>query len=158
MQYSTVHYIIVHTAVQYSTVQCVQVTVERGDHIVPSFQEWAGRAQLQQGDTARRRWVGEDDISTLQWLLCCRPETGRAYYLAAMQSHGLPGKIPNSFTTGGETSANVFTYHVPRLFFCAAVGKPFFENIQYNSPIEVYNDETVVEMVKIMNTSVAAAK
>ena len=42
--------------------------------------------------------------------------------------------------------------------FCAVVGKPFFENIQYNSPIEVYNDETVVEMVKIMNTSVAAAK
>ena len=38
------------------------------------------------------------------------------------------------------------------------MGKPFFENIQYNSPIEVYNDETVVEMVKIMNTSVAAAK
>ena len=92
---------------------------------------------------------------------CCRPETGRAYYMAAMQSHGLPGKIPNSFTTGGLTDtdiANVFTHHVPCLFFCAAVGKPFFENIQYNSPIEVYNDETVVEMVKIMNTSVAAAK
>ena len=88
---------------------------------------------------------------------CCRPETGRAYYMAAMQSHGLPGKIPNSFTTGGLTDAdiaNVSTYHV----YHAAVGKPFFENIQYNSPIEVYNDETVVEMVKIMNTSVAAAK
>ena len=50
------------------------------------------------------------------------------------------------------------THHVPCLLFFAAVGKPFFENIQYNSPIEVYNDETVVEMVKIMNTSVAAAK
>ena len=92
---------------------------------------------------------------------CCRPETGRAYYMAAMQSHGLPGKIPNSFTTGGLTDAdiaNVSTYHVQCLLFFAAVGKPFFENIQYNSPIEVYNDETVVEMVKIMNTSVAAAK
>ena len=35
--------------------------------------------------------------------------------MAAMQSHGLPGKIPNSFTTGGLTDAdiaNVFTYHV----------------------------------------------
>ena len=55
-----------YSTVQYSTVQCVQVTVERGDHIVPSFQEMAGRAELQQGDTARRRWVGEDDISTQQ--------------------------------------------------------------------------------------------
>ena len=92
---------------------------------------------------------------------CCRPETGRAYYMAAMQSHGLPGKIPNSFTTGGLTDAdiaNFSTYHVQCLLFFAAVGKPFFENIQYNSPIEVYNDETVVEMVKIMNTSVTAAK
>ena len=36
--------------------------------------------------------------------------------MAAMQSHGLPGKIPNSFTTGGLTDAdiaNVSTYHVP---------------------------------------------
>ena len=57
-EYSTVQY----STVQY-TVQCVQVTVERGDHIVPSFQEMAGRAELQQGDTARRRWVEEDDIS-----------------------------------------------------------------------------------------------
>ena len=55
-----------YSTVQYSTVQCVQVTVERGDHIVPSFQEMAGRAELQQGDTARRRLVGEDDISTQQ--------------------------------------------------------------------------------------------
>ena len=47
---------------------------------------------------------------------------------------------------------------LPMSLYHAAVGKPFFENIQYNSPIEVYNDETVVEMVKIMNTSVAAAK
>ena len=66
VQYSTVQYSTVqYSTVQYSTV-CVQVTVERGDHIVPSFQEMAGRAELQQGDTARRRWVGEDDISTQQ--------------------------------------------------------------------------------------------
>ena len=31
------------------------------------------------------------------------------------------------------------------------VGKPYFENIQYNSPIEIYDDNTVDEMVKIMN-------
>ena len=55
-------------------------------------------------------------------------------------------------------SLHTMSMYLPCLLFCAAVGKPFFENIQYNSPIEVYNDETVVEMVKIMNTSVAAAK
>lgn len=59
-----------------------------------------------------------------------RRMTGREYYTSAMQSHGLPGKIPTSFTT---------------------VGKPYFENIQYNSPIEIYDDNTVDEMVKIMN-------
>ena len=32
-----------------------------------------------------------------------------------------------------------------------SVGKPYFENIQYNSPIEIYDDNTVDEMVKIMN-------
>ena len=31
------------------------------------------------------------------------------------------------------------------------MGKPYFENIQYNSPIEIYDDNTVDEMVKIMN-------
>ena len=96
------------------------MTVERGDHIVPSFQEWAGRAQLQQGDAARRRWVGEDDISALQWLLCCRPETGRAYYLAAMQSHGLPGKIPNSFTTGIYLHHRYMSSHATFVILCCS--------------------------------------
>ena len=34
-----------------------------------------------------------------------------------------------------------------------SVGKPFFENIQYNSPIDIYDDDTVDEMVKIMNNA-----
>ena len=37
-----------------------------------------------------------------------------------------------------------------------AVGKPYFENLQYNSPIDIYDDDTVDEMVKIMNTAAAA--
>ena len=36
------------------------------------------------------------------------------------------------------------------------VGKPYFENIQYNTPIEMYDDGTVDEMVKIMNTPTTA--
>ena len=36
------------------------------------------------------------------------------------------------------------------------VGKPYFENIQYNTPIEMYDDGTVDEMVKIMNTPATA--
>jgi len=93
----------------------IQLTVERGDHIVPSFHELSGRSNAANGIEAPRR-----------------RETGKQYYLSAMQSHGLPGKIPTSFTT---------------------VGKPFFENIQYNSPIDIYDDDTVDEMVKIMNNA-----
>ncbi|XP_023323780.1 PDZ and LIM domain protein 1 isoform X1 [Eurytemora carolleeae] len=53
--------------------------------------------------------------------------TGDAYYKAAMKDHGLPGKIPTKFTT---------------------VGKPFFiENKQYNTPIDVYNDSVLNEML-----------
>ena len=36
------------------------------------------------------------------------------------------------------------------------VGKPYFENIQYNTPIEMYDDGTVDEMVKIMNSPATA--
>ena len=36
------------------------------------------------------------------------------------------------------------------------MGKPYFENLQYNSPIEIYDDDTVDEMVKIMNNAGAA--
>ena len=48
---------------------------------------------------------------------CCRPETGRAYYMAAMQSHGLPGKIPNSFTTGRLTDADIANVFTPCTMF-----------------------------------------
>ena len=33
-----------------------------------------------------------------------RRETGATYYKNAMQSHGLPGKIPTSFTTGKSST------------------------------------------------------
>ena len=73
-----------------------------------------------------------------------------------MQSHGLPGKIPSSFTTGPQGAI----YSVYRVAHCklvvimsvCLVGKPYFENIQYNTPIEMYDDGTVDEMVKIMNS------
>ena len=80
--------------------------------------------------------------------------TGRAYYAAAMQSHGLPGKIPTSFTTGNQ---GVHVYTDRYLIIALIVGKPYFENIQYNSPIEMYDDNTVDEMVKIMNNAGATA-
>ena len=60
---------------------------------------------------------------------------GKAYYRDAMKDHGLSGKIPTSFST---------------------CGKPFLENIQYNSPIEMYDDKTVDEMVKVMDTAIVA--
>ena len=41
------------------------------------------------------------------------------------------------------------------LTFLYIVGKPYFENIQYNSPIQIYDENTVDEMVKIMNNSPA---
>ena len=56
--------------------------------------------------------------------------SGRAYYIAAMKDHGLAGKIPTTFTT---------------------CGKPHFESLQYNSPIDIYGEETVDEMVKVMD-------
>ena len=43
------------------------------------------------------------------------------------------------------------------LIIALIVGKPYFENIQYNSPIEMYDDNTVDEMVKIMNNAGATA-
>jgi len=88
---------------------------------VPSFQEISGKSKNLDGN----------ETGVIK-----RRETGATYYKNAMQSHGLPGKIPTSFTT---------------------VGKPFFENLQYNTPIEIYDDNTVDEMVKIMNNSGAAA-
>ena len=57
---------------------------------------------------------------------------GLGYYRDALKSHGLGGKIPDCFTT---------------------CGKPNVENIQYNSPIEIYDKDTVEEMVKVMDTA-----
>ena len=62
--------------------------------------------------------------------------SGRAYYIAAMKEHGLSGKIPTTFTT---------------------CGKPHFESLQYNSPIEIYGEETVDEMVKVMEVKTSGS-
>merc|ERR1712066_434152 len=55
----------------------IKLSVERGDHIVPSFEEISGKSKQSNGHEAPPR----------------RRDTGGAYYAAAMQSHGLPGKI-----------------------------------------------------------------
>ena len=48
-----------------------------------------------------------------------------------MKGHGLHGKISTSFTT---------------------FGKPCVTNLQYNCSFKIYDDHTVDEMVKIMDT------
>ena len=93
------------------------LSVERGDHIVPSFEE-IHRAK--NGTNEQSKSETEN-----------RHRTGKAYFRDAMKGHGLPGKIPTSFTT---------------------CGKPYVENLQYNSPLEIYNEDTVDEMVKVMDT------
>jgi hypothetical protein len=84
----------------------LQLSTERGDHIVPNFEEiWPSK----KGEKAR-------------------PKRGLEYYYDAMQngpqlSGFLP--LPPNFTT---------------------VGKPQIVVNQYDSPMEVYSDETLEEM------------
>jgi len=93
----------------------LELIVERGDRIVPSFDLLYGKKAGGQPAKLKQR-----DLS------------GRAYYEAAMEDHGLPGKIPTKFTT---------------------VGKPFqLEVNQYNSPLNVYDDAIISEMVHTMDT------
>ena len=99
----------------------LRITVERGDHIVPSFQELWGLGSKNNSNGAPKS---------------SRALSGAAYYREAMQDHGLGKNIPTAFTTVG--------------------GRPWLENIQYNSPIEVYNKDTIVEMVKVMDSGAAA--
>ena len=100
----------------------LRITVERGDHIVPSFEElWGLGSKGNDNGTAKSS----------------RALSGIAYYREAMQDHGLGKNIPTAFTTVG--------------------GRPWVENIQYNSPIEVYNKDTIVEMVKVIDSGVATA-
>ena len=89
------------------------LTIERGDHIVPSFEEISASK------------TGENKNETKK---VSRNMTGKAYYRDAMKDHGLSGKIPTSFST---------------------CGKPFLENIQYNSPIEMYDDKTLMRWSKL---------
>ena len=98
----------------------LRITVERGDHIVPSFEELWGIGGKKNGG-------GKETRAT----------HGAAYYREAMQDHGLGKHVPTAFTTVG--------------------GRPWVENIQYNSPIEVYNKDTIVEMVKVMDSGPAVA-
>ena len=95
----------------------LRITVERGDHIVPSFQELFGLGSKKSGNGTAKS---------------SRALSGAAYYREAMEDHGLGKNIPTAFTTVG--------------------GRPWVENIQYNSPIEVYNKDTIVEMVKVMDS------
>ena len=96
------------------------LSVERGDHIVHSLEE-ISRSKAETNHVK----VNKEG----------RHLTGKAYFKDAMKGHGLPGKIPTSFTT---------------------CGKPYVENIQYNSPIEIYDNKTVDEMVKVMDTKTGA--
>jgi len=92
----------------------LELVVERGDRIVPSFQHIAPRNGVRAGQLKKRELTGE------------------AYYKDAMEDHGLPGKIPTRFTT---------------------CGKPFFlENKQFNSPIDVYDEQVIDEMVRTFDS------
>ena len=102
-----------------SAADTLSISVERGDHIVPSFEELWGI-----GDTVKEKGS-------------IRALSGAAYYRDAMKDHGLGKNIPTAFTTVG--------------------GRPWVENVQYNSPIEVYNKDTIVEMVKVMDNGMALA-
>ena len=96
------------------------LSVERGDHFVPSFEEIS---------TSK---AGTDQVKVKK---DGRHLTGNTYFKDAMKGHGLAGKIPTTFTT---------------------CGKPYVENLQYNSTNEIYDDKTVDEMVNVMDTKTLA--
>ena len=60
------------------------LSVERGDHIVPSFEEIS----------TAKAGTDQDEIKKEG-----RHLTRKAYFKDALKCHGLPGKIPTSFTT-----------------------------------------------------------
>merc|ERR1712110_953509 len=72
------------------------LTVERGDHIVPNFEEiWPSNKD--KIDKNKRHLIGSD------------------YYLDAMQNNGLKGHIPqpDNFTTVGKLGIEINQYNCP---------------------------------------------
>lgn len=74
----------------------MQIVVERGDHIVPNFEEiWPSNKDKE--SKYKRNQIGMD------------------YYLDAMQHHGLKGHIPqpDNFTTCGKLGIEINQYNCP---------------------------------------------
>jgi len=74
----------------------LQIVVERGDHIVPNFEEI---------------WPSNKDKDSKYK----RNQIGMDYYLEAMQHHGLKGHIPqpDNFTTCGKLGIEINQYNCP---------------------------------------------
>merc|ERR1712203_382205 len=74
----------------------LQMVVERGDHIVPNFEEiWPSNKD--KNDKYKRRLIGME------------------YYLDAMEHHGLRGHLPqpDNFTTCGKLGIEINQYNCP---------------------------------------------
>jgi hypothetical protein len=74
----------------------LQMVVERGDHIVPNFEEiWP--SQKDKSDKYKRRLIGDE------------------YYMDAMENHGLKGHLPqpDNFTTCGKLGIEINQYNCP---------------------------------------------
>jgi len=74
----------------------LQLVVERGDHIVPNFEEiWPSNRD--KNDKYKRNNIGMD------------------YYLDAMENHGLRGHLPqpDNFTTCGKLGIEINQYNCP---------------------------------------------
>merc|ERR1712087_191619 len=72
------------------------LTVERGDHIVPNFEEiWPSNKD--RDDKYKRRLIGME------------------YYMDAMENHGLKGHLPQpeNFTTCGKLGIEINQYNCP---------------------------------------------
>ncbi|XP_040572401.1 PDZ and LIM domain protein 1 [Lepeophtheirus salmonis] len=82
--------------------QVLEIIVERGDHIVPNFDELWGKQG--QNTTNEHKTVAEQ--------LQEGPQRGKEYFLHAM-SAGLPGKKDTVFTTVGKPRAQVIQYDNP---------------------------------------------
>jgi len=74
----------------------LEMVVERGDHIVPNFEEiWPSKKD--KNSKYKRNLIGEE------------------YYLDAMENHGLKGHLPqpDNFTTCGKLGIEINQYNCP---------------------------------------------
>jgi len=74
----------------------LQMVIERGDHIVPNFEEiWP--SDKNKDDKYKRRLIGME------------------YYMDAMENHGLKGHLPQpeNFTTCGKLGIEINQYNCP---------------------------------------------